>query len=135
MHLWGPLTQPVTGIDRPLQAGDCVTHYRRDFFRRYSQVLLVEKIVLSRSLHVRDLSPGVARINAAAIISVEEAKDQQATWIEEAILYSLGSTWMVQWLDRSLINPLLQLVAGYKTNKAFRRLQAILAKPHTAVSS
>ncbi len=112
-----------------------MTQYRRDFFRRYSQVLLVEKIVLSRSLHVRDLSPGVARINAAAIISVEEAKDQQATWIEEAILYSLGSTWMVQWLDRSLINPLLQLVVGYKTNKAFRRLQAILAKPHTTVSS
>lgn len=32
MHLWGPLTQPVTGIDQPLQAGDRVTQYRKDSF-------------------------------------------------------------------------------------------------------
>src|SRR5713101_4766796 len=118
MHLWGPLTQPVTGFDRPLQAGDRVTQYRRDFFRHYSQVLLVEKIVPYRSLHVRDLSPDAARINATATISVEEAKDREA-----------------KWLDRWLINPILQLVAGYKTNKAFRRLQAIMASSHAPVSS
>jgi ligand-binding SRPBCC domain-containing protein len=135
MHLWGPLTQPVTGIDRPLQAGDRVTQHRKDFFRHYSQVLLVEEVVPSRSLHVRDLSPGAARINARASISLEEATDQEATWIEEAIFYSLGSGQMMQWLDRWLINPLLQLVAGYKTNKAFRRLRVLLAKPHTLVSS
>jgi ligand-binding SRPBCC domain-containing protein len=135
MHLWGPLTRPVTGIDRPLQAGDRVTQYRKDFFRHYSQMLLVEKIVPSRSLHVRDLSPGGARINATATISVEEATDPEATSIEEAIFYSLGSARVVQWLDRWLINPILQLVAGYKTNKAFRRLQAIMASSHAPVSS
>jgi ligand-binding SRPBCC domain-containing protein len=31
MHVWGPPTRPVTGFDRPLQAGDRVTLYRRDF--------------------------------------------------------------------------------------------------------
>ena len=79
MHLWGPPTRPVTGFDRPFEAGDRVTFYRRDFFRNYSQ--------------------------------------------------------MLQWLDRWLINPVFQLVTSYKTNKVFRRLQAILAKPHTMVSS
>jgi hypothetical protein len=135
MHLWGPLIRPVISIDRPLQAGDRVTQYRCDFFRHYSQVLLVEKIVPYRSLHVRDLSPQAARINATATISVEEAKDQEATWIEEAICYSLGRGRIVQWLDRWLINPLLQLVAEYKTNRAFRRLRAIMASTHAPVSS
>jgi hypothetical protein len=105
MHLWGPLTQPVTGIDRPLQAGDRVTQYGKDFFQHYSQALLVEKVVPFRSLHVRDLSPGVVRINATASISVEEATDREATWIEEAIFYSLGKSRLMRWLDRALINP------------------------------
>ena len=126
LHVWGPATRPVTGFDRPFQAGDCVTFYRRDFFRNYSQVLLVEKVVPYHSLHLRDLSPGAARIN----LSVEEARDRQATWVEEAIFYSLGSGRVLQWLDRWLINPILHLVAAYKTNKPFRRLQAILEKPH-----
>ena len=60
-----------------------------------------------------------------ATLSVEEAKDREATWIEEAIFYSLGSGWILQWLDRFLINPILHLVAAYKTNKIFRRLQAL----------
>src|SRR5947209_5172048 len=130
MHLWEPLTQPVTGIDRPFQAGDRVTLYRRDFFRNHSQVLLVEKVVPYHSLHLRDLSPGATRINVTATLSVEEAKDREATWVEEAICYSLGSGRLLQWLDRWLINPILHLVAAYKTNKAFRRLQALLEKPH-----
>ncbi len=135
MHLWGPLTRPVTGIDRPLQAGNRVTQYRKDFFWHYSQVLLVEKVVPFHSLHVRDLSPGAVRINATASISVEEATDREATWIEETIFYSLGKSGVMQWLDRSLLNPVLQLGAGYKTNKAFRRLQALLEQPHAPVSS
>ncbi len=90
MHLWGPLTRPVTGIDRPFEAGDRVTQYRKDFFRHYSQVLLVEQVVPFRSLHLRDLSSGAVRINATASIGVEEATDREATWIEEAIFYSLG---------------------------------------------
>src|SRR6266852_4396505 len=129
MHLWEPLTRPVTGFDRPFQAGDRVTLYRRDFFRNYSQVLLVEKVVPYHSLHLRDLSPGAA----TAILSVEEARDREATWIEEAIFYSLGSGWILQWLDCLLINPILHLVAAYKTDRAFRRLQAILEKPHADI--
>jgi hypothetical protein len=135
MHLWGPLTRPVVGIDRPLQAGDRITQYRKDFFRHYSQVLLIEEVVPYRSVRMRDLSKAATRIDATAIISVEEASDREATWIEEAIFYSLGSSRAVQWLDRWLVNPLLQLVVGYKTNKAFRRLQTILAPPHALVSS
>ncbi len=126
LHVWGPATRPVTGFDRPFQAGDRVTFYRRDFFRNYSQVLLVEKVVPYHSLHLRDLSKGAARIT----LSVEEAKDRESTWVEEAIFYSLGSGQILQWLDRWLINPILHLVAAYKTDKVFRRLQAILEKPH-----
>jgi hypothetical protein len=138
MHLWGPFTRPLTGIDRPFEAGDRVTLYRRDFFRNHSQVLLVEKVVPYHSLHLRDLSPGAIRINVTAIVSVEEAADREATWIEEAIFYSLGKSTVMHWLDRSLFNPVLQLVAGYNwngTNKAFRRLRASVEQPHTPVSS
>jgi uncharacterized protein YndB with AHSA1/START domain len=66
MHLWGPFTRPVTGFDRPFEAGDRVTLYRKDFFWHHSQVLLVEKVVPYHSLHLRDLSPGAARINVTA---------------------------------------------------------------------
>lgn len=126
LHVWGPATRPVTGFDRLFQTGDRVTFYRRDFFRNYSQVLLVEKVVPYYSLHLRDLSKGAARIT----LSVEEAKDRESTRVEEAIFYSLGSGRVLQWLDRWLINPILHLVAAYKTDKVFRRLQALLEKPH-----
>jgi hypothetical protein len=135
LHLWGPRTRPVTGIDRPFEAGDRVTLYRKDFFWHHSQVLLVEQVVPFRSLHFRDLSPGAVRINVTASLSVEEVADREATWIEEAIFYSLGKSRVMQWLDRSLANPVLQLVAGYQMHKAFRRLQAILQQPHAPVSS
>lgn len=135
MHLWGPLTRPVRGIDRPLQVGDRVTQWRKDFFRRYSQVLLIEKVVPYRSLQVRDLSPSGTRLDAMATISVEEVREGEATWIEEAFFYSLGSNQVLQWLDRWLVNPILQLVAGYKTNKAFRRLRAVLVQQRQVVDS
>jgi uncharacterized protein YndB with AHSA1/START domain len=135
MHLWGPFTRPVTGFDRPFEAGDRVTLDRKDFFWHHSQVLLVEQVVPYHSLHLRDLSPGAVRINVTAIMSVEEAADREATWYEEAIFYSLGKSRVMQWLDRSLVNPVLQLGAGYRTNKGFRRLRAILEQPHTPVSS
>jgi ligand-binding SRPBCC domain-containing protein len=126
LHVWGPATRSVTGFDRPFQAGDRVTFYRRDFFRSYSQELLVEKVVPYHALHLRDLSKGAARIT----LSVEEAKDREVTWIEEAIFYSLGSGRLLQWLDRWLINPILNLIVAYKANKVFRRLQTLLEKPH-----
>ena len=48
--------------------------------------------------------------------------------MEEAIFYSLGSGRVLQWLDRWLINPILQLVASYRTNKLFPRVESILVK-------
>jgi uncharacterized protein YndB with AHSA1/START domain len=126
LHVWGPATRPVTGFDRPLQAGDRMTFSRRDFFRNYSQRLLVEKVVPYHSLHLRDLSKGGARIT----LSVEEVRDQEATWVEEAIFYSLGSGRVMQWFDRWLINPIFNLITVYKADKVFRRLQTILEKPH-----
>ncbi|TMC24827.1 MAG: hypothetical protein E6J36_06680 [Chloroflexi bacterium] len=138
MHLWGPFTRPVIGIDRPFEAGDRVTLDRKDFFDffwHHSQVLLVEKVVPSHSLHLRDLSPGAVRMNVTVIVSVEETADREATWIEEAIFYSLGKSRVMQWLDRSLVNPVLQLIARYPTHKAFRRLRASVEQPHTPVSS
>jgi uncharacterized protein YndB with AHSA1/START domain len=106
MHLWGPPTRPVTGFDRPFQAGDRVTWDRRDYFWKHHQVLLVEKVVPYHSLHLRDLSPGAARMNVTVTLSVEEAKDRGATWVKEAIFYSLGRGRLLRGLDRLLINPI-----------------------------
>ena len=133
LHLWGPATRPVTGFDRPFQVGDLVTQYRRDFIRTEKQVLLVEQVVPYQALHLRDLSPGTTRMNVTATLSVEEAKDREATWIEEAISYSLGSGRVLQGLDRLLINPIFQLLAAYKGGQVFRRLAAILEKPHADI--
>jgi ligand-binding SRPBCC domain-containing protein len=140
IHLWGPYTRPVTGFDRPFAPGDRVTLERKDILdfwrhRSQSQVLLVEKVVPYHSLHLRDLSPGSVRLNVTVVVSVEEAGDREATWIEEAISYSLGKSKVMQWLDRLLINPPLQVVVRYASRQAFRRLKAILEQPHTPVSS
>ena len=132
MHLWGPPTRPVTGFDRPFEARDRVIIDRKDFFWHHSQVLLVERVVLYHSLHWRDLSPGAARMNLTATLSVAKARDREATWIEEAIFYSLGSGKVLQWLDRWLINPIFNLLVAYEFNKkVFRRLQIIMEKSHT----
>jgi hypothetical protein len=100
-----------------------------------AQVLLVERVVPYHSLHLRNLAKGAERLNGTATLSVEEAKDREATWIEFAMFYSLGSGRVLQWLDRRLINPILHLVHSYGAKKAFRRLQALLEKPHSSVSS
>jgi uncharacterized protein YndB with AHSA1/START domain len=127
MHLWGPPTRPVTGFDRPLQVGDHLTWDRRDFLWTHRQVLLVEKVVPDHSLHLRDLS--ATGMNLTVTLSVEEAEEREATWVEEAIFYSLGSGRVLQWLDRWLINPVFNLPMAYKGNEVFRRLQTILEKP------
>jgi hypothetical protein len=57
----------------PFEAGDRVTLDRKDFFDffwHHSPVLLVEKVVPSHSLHLRDLSPGAVRMNVTVIVSV-----------------------------------------------------------------
>jgi uncharacterized protein YndB with AHSA1/START domain len=133
MHLWGPPTRPVTGFDRPFQAGDRVTWDRRDYFWTHLQVLVVEQVVPYHALHLRDLSPGATRMNLTVTLSVEEATDREATWVQDTIYYSLGSGRVWQSLDRLLINPIFQLGARYQGNRDFRRLQGLLAKPHANI--
>ena len=126
LHLWGPPTRPVAGFGRPFQVGDRVTFDRRDFLWSHRQALLVEKVVPGRSLQLRDLS--AAGMNVTVTLSVEEAEDREATWVEEAIFYSLGNGRALQWLDRRLINPIFNLPVAYKSTKVFRRLESILVK-------
>jgi uncharacterized protein YndB with AHSA1/START domain len=128
LHLWGPPTRPVAGFDRPFQVGDRVTYDRRDFLWDHRQALLVEKVLPGHSLHLRDLS--ATAMDVTVTLRVEEAEDREATWVEEAIFYSLGSGRVLQWLDRWLINPVFNLPMAYKGNQVFRRLQVLLEKPH-----
>jgi ligand-binding SRPBCC domain-containing protein len=128
LHHWGPFTKPVTGVDRPLQPGDRMTTWRKDFFRRHSQELLIEEVVPYRSFRMRVLSPGGRRMDVTATITVWEAEGPGATWIEEAIAYSLGEGRAARWVDRWLVNPLLQVMMRWKTSRAFRRLGRLLAR-------
>jgi hypothetical protein len=128
MHLWGPLAEPVTGFDRPLQAGDRFTQQRKGFFRKETQELLVEEVIPYRSFHLRVLSPRGSRLSGTATVNVEEAADPGTTWIEEVISYSLGDGPVIQWLDRWLLCPLLGVVVRLKSKKAFRRLGKQLAR-------
>jgi hypothetical protein len=130
LHLWASATKPVTGIDRPLQPGDRITQWRTVFFRHYSQELLVEVVVPSHSFRVRDLSPKGRRMDVTATVSVEGAGSAGATWIEEAISYSLGDSPLARWADRWLVNPLFQVVVRRKTRRGFRRLADLLAQRH-----
>jgi hypothetical protein len=75
MHLWGPPIRPVTGFDRPLQAGDRVTCDRYDYFRTHRQVRLLARVVPYPARHLRDLSPSAARIHVTTTLSVAEAKE------------------------------------------------------------
>ena len=130
LHLWGPPTRPVAGFGRPFQVGDRLTFDRRDFLWSHRQALLVEEVHPGRSLHLRDLS--AAGMNVSVTLSVEETEDREATWVEEAIFYSLGSSRVLQWLDRRLVNPAFNLPVAYKGNKVFRRLESILVKSHAS---
>ncbi len=69
-------------------------------------------------------------MNVTVTLNVQEAGDREASWVEEAIFYSLGSGRVLQWLDRWLINPLFYLPVAFKSNQAFGRVQALLEKPH-----
>jgi uncharacterized protein YndB with AHSA1/START domain len=128
MHLWASATKPVTGIDRPLQPGDRITQWRTRLFHHSSQELLVEVVVPNHSVRVREMSPQGRRMDVTATVSVEESGSPGATWIEEAISYSLGDNPFARWADRWLVNPLFQVVARWKTRQGFRRLADLLAQ-------
>jgi hypothetical protein len=67
-------------------------------------------------------------MHVAATLSVEEAADPGATWIEEAISYSLGAGPVVRRADRWLVAPLFRVMLWWKSNQAFRRLGKLLAR-------
>jgi hypothetical protein len=122
MPRWVPFIESVSGVDRPLQAGDRLTQWRRDFFRRYSQELLVEELIPYRCFRLRDLSANGRRMDGTATVTVEQAADPRATWIEEAIAYSLGKGPLASRVERWLLDPLFRVVVRRKTNRAFHCL-------------
>ena len=130
LHRWASAAEPVTGIDRPSQPGYRVTQWRRRFFRRSSQELLVEAVVPYRSFRVREMSPKGRRMDVTATVSMEEAAEPGATWIEEAISYSLGNGPIARWVDRGLVYPLFLVLMRWKGTRALRRLAAILSQGH-----
>ena len=126
MHLWGPLRQPVSGFDRPLVPGDHVEQLRSGFLEPSSQVLVVEEVVHERLIRFRDLS--AKRIHAVGTIEVEaDSQDSGRTWIVESATYSLGENPLLRLLDRLVVNPLVAWLAGIKTDRAFRKLDALMS--------
>jgi hypothetical protein len=128
MHHWVPLTEPVTGPDRPLQPGDRLTQWRMGFLRRRVNELLVEEVIPYRSFRVREVSPARRGMDVTATLSVAEARCQGTTWIEEVVSYSLGDGLLARWADRWVVNPLLQTLMRPMTRRAFHRLAGLLAQ-------
>ena len=52
--LWVPYIESVAGVDRPLQAGDRLIQWRRNFIRRKRVELLVEEVIPYRSFRARN---------------------------------------------------------------------------------
>ena len=128
MPVWVPYIESVAGVDRPLQTGDRLTQWRRDFFRLERQELLVEEVIPYRSFRLRILSAKGRPMDATATLSVEQAADPGATWMEEAIAYALGKGPLARRVERWLLDPLFGVLVRRKTNRAFRRLADLLAQ-------
>jgi hypothetical protein len=130
MPLWVPYIVSVAGVDRPLQTGDRLTQWRRDFFHVERQELLVEEVVPYRFFRLRVLSAKGQPLDATATLSVAQAADPEATWIEECIAYSIGKGRLARWVERWLLDPLCHLLVPRKTNRAFRCLAKRLCGGH-----
>ena len=126
MHHWLPLTDPVTDFDRPLQVGDRLILWRRDFIRRHSEESLVEEVVPYGSFRIRPQWPRARKMDVTATLSVEQGADPGTTWIAETIPYSLGNGPVMQWLDRWMVNPVFGLLMRRASGKALRRLGKVL---------
>ena len=55
-------------------------------------------------------------------VSVEQAADPGATWIEEAVAYSFGKGALARCLERWLLDPLLGVLVRRKSGRALRCL-------------
>jgi hypothetical protein len=54
--------------------------------------------------------------------------DPSATWIEEALSYSVGNGRMARWIERWLLDPLLRPLVRRHSGRAFRCLAERLAE-------
>jgi len=126
--LWVPYIESVAGVDRPLQAGDRLIQWRRNFIRRKRVELLVEEVIPYRSFRARILSAKGRPLDATATVSVEQAADPAATWVEEALALSLGKGPLVRWVQRWLLDPLFRLVVRHHSGRALRCLAERLAQ-------
>jgi hypothetical protein len=129
MPRWVPYIEAVAGVDRPLQTGDRLTQWRRDFWIwRRRRELLVEEVIPYRSFRLRVLSAKGRPMDATVTVSVEQAADPGATWIEEAIAYSLGKGPLARRVERWLLDPLFRVVVRRKSGRALRCLAERLAQ-------
>jgi hypothetical protein len=128
MPVWVPYIKSVEGVDRPLQAGDRLTQWRRDFFRLERQDVLLEEVIPYRSFRMRVLSAKGQPMDATATVTVEQAADPESTWMEEAIAYSLGQSAFVRWVERWLLDPVARVLVRWKSKRAFRHLAELLTQ-------
>ncbi|MBI3401669.1 MAG: SRPBCC family protein [Acidobacteria bacterium] len=126
--LWVPYIKSVAGVDRPLQTGDRLTQWRRNFFRLKRVELLVEEVIPYRSVRLGILSAKGRPMDATATLSVEQAADPGATWVEEVLTLSLGKGPLVRGVQRWLLDPLFRLVVRHHSGRALRCLAERLAQ-------
>jgi hypothetical protein len=119
---WIPYIESIAGVNGPLQAGDRLTQWRRDFFRLERQELLVEEVIPYRLFRLRVLSSKGRPMNAMATLSLEQAAEPGTTWIEEAIVFSLGKNPVVRLVERWLLDPIFRVLVRRKSERAFRCL-------------
>jgi hypothetical protein len=67
-------------------------------------------------------------MDATATLSVEQAADAGATWIEEAIAYSLGKGPLVRRVQSWLLDPLFRVMVRHHGNRALGCLAKRLAQ-------
>jgi hypothetical protein len=67
-------------------------------------------------------------MDATATVSVEQAADPGAAWIEEAIAYSLGKSPLARRVERWLLDPVFRVLVRRKSNRALRCLAERLAQ-------
>lgn len=131
--LWVPYIESVAGVDRPLQTGDLLIQWRRNFFRRKRQELLVEEVIPYRSFRLRILSAEGRPMDATATVTVEQAADPGATWVEEAIALSLGKGPLARWVQRWLPDSLSQSAMATRSQELAPKRRTLSGKPPHAL--